>query len=295
MAKYLFSAVLVFSIIFGLLLPQITTLWQGYLNPILALLMFFSVLRVEERELRKVNMPELLSMLAFVFIMMPLLSLPFRLSDPLTFVGVLIALASPSAAATAYFSSFLGGDIALGVSASFLTSLLSLFTLPLTTQLFASQAVQIDQSKVIAILVEVILIPIIIALLFKKFLKGASEVINRNRDYQLVVVFLLGSAMVGIGHDAIMKNEYGFFGLTAAVLLLILLGGTLAYLFGKRYGNKVAVTFFVATGVKNAMLSFAIVFSLFGVSAVLPLVANLIAQYLLMVIFEVYASSPWRS
>jgi BASS family bile acid:Na+ symporter len=290
MSRYLFSAVLISSILFGLLFPSVTLLWKDYLNPILALLMFFSVLRVEKKELVKANPKELLTLLIFVFIIMPLLSLPFKLSDPMTFVGVLMAFAAPSAAATAFISSFLGGDIALGVAISFIASLLSLITLPLTTQLLVSKAVPVDQSKIFVILVEVIVIPTILALLSKKFLKGMSEVINENRDYQLIVLFLLGSAIVGIGHDLIVENKYRFIELTAFIILAILAGGALAYLFGRRYGKKAAVTFFVATGIRNAMLSFAIVLELFGASAVLPLVANGVAQFLVMALLEIFGS-----
>jgi len=295
MSRYLFSAVLISSILFGLLFPSVALLWKDYLNPILALLMFFSVLKVEKRELMRENPKELIAILIFVFVITPLFSLPFKLSDPLTFTGILIALSSPSAAATAYFSSFLGGDIALGVAASFITSLLSLLTLPLTMQILAGTAVPVDQSKVFRILVEVIVIPIILALLAKKFFKKITQAINEKKDYQLVFLFLLGSAVVGIGHDLIIGNEYKFIGLTAFMILVTFLGGALAYLFGRRYGKKVAITFFVATGIKNGILSFAIVLELFGASAVLPLVANAVAQFLAMALFEVFGSKLQRS
>jgi ACR3 family arsenite transporter len=287
MSKYLFSLVILISLAVGLFLPSVTLLWSDYLIPLLAMLMFFSALRVEKRELYKTNPKELIALLFFVFIIMPLLSLPFKLSQPLTFIGVLVALSSPSAAATAFFSSFLGGDTMLGVSISFVSSLLSIAALPLTLQLFAGAIIPIDQSKIFVILLEVILLPILIALLSKKLFRKAVDVVNNHRDYQLVVMFLVSSGTIGIGHGVIASNEYQFIELTAAMLAILLSGATLAYLFGRRYGNKAAITFFVGAGVKNATLAFAIMLELFGPLAVLPMVANLVAQFILMALFEI--------
>jgi len=287
MSKYLFSLVILLSLIVGLFLPGVTLLWKDYLTFLLALLMFFSALRVEKKELRGAGLKKLLTLLLFVFIIMPLLSLPFKLSQPLTFVGVLIALSSPSAAATAFFCSFLGGDIALGVAISFISSLLATITMPLTIHALAGAVVPVDNSKIFTILFEVIIIPILVALISKKFVKKITEAINNHKDYQLIVMFLLSSGLMGISHDVIEGNEYQFLELTAVILLLLLFGGVLAYFFGRRYGKKTAITFFVATGVKNAMLAFAIVLELFGIAAVLPMVANLVAQFILMALFEV--------
>ena len=291
MSKYLFSLVILLSLICGLLLPQVVLLWKDYQTFLLALLMFFSALRVEKSELERTDHTELLAILLFVFVLMPLLSLAFKFTEPLTFIGVLIALASPSAAATAFFSSFLGGDIALGVAISFVASLLSTITLPLTIQLLAGASVPIDTSKIFMILVEVIVLPISIALLSKKFFTKLVGKINQHKDYQLIVMFLLSSSIIGFGHEVIAGNEYRFLSLVAEILLILLLGGALAYLFGRRYGKKVATTFFVATAVKNAMLSFAIVLELFGPAAVLPMVANLIAQFIIMALFEISGRS----
>ena len=290
MSRYLFSLVIFLSLAFGLLFPNITLLWGGYLNFLLALLMFFSALKVERKDLKKSDPRELLALLLFVFVVMPLLSLPFKLSQPLTFVGVLVALSSPSAAATGFFSSFLGGDVALGVAISFISSLFTILTLPLTVQLLAGALVPIDQSKIFRILLEVIIIPILAALASKKFLSGIAEKINRHRDYQLIVMFLLSSGIIGGSYSVIEGNEYLFFEFTLFILLTLMFGGALAYIFGSRYGGKAAITFFVASGVKNAMLSFAIVLELFGPPAVLPMVANLVAQFIIMALFEIFGS-----
>jgi len=288
MSKYFFSLVIILSIFFGLLLPGVSVLWSDYLNFLLALLMFFSALRVERKEFRKVDAKGMLTLLSLVFILMPLLSLPFKLSDPMTFVGVLFALSSPSAAATAFFVSFLGGDIAPGVVFSFLSSLHSLLTIPITVQALAGAVVQVDNSKILSILIEVIIIPIVAALLTRKFLRGAAEEINKNRDCQLIVMFLLGWGIIGVSHAAILNNELQLLELTTILLLILIFGGLVAYLFGRRYGNETAITFFVATSIKNALLSFAIVLKLFGIAAALPMAANLIAQLALMVLLEVF-------
>lgn len=290
MTRYLFSFVILLSIASGLLLPEVTTLWKVYQIPLLALLMFFSALRVESSILAGVDLRKMLWLMGFVFILMPLLALPFKLGEPLTFIGVLIALASPSAAATAFFSSFLGGDIACGVAISFFSSLLSIITLPLTISLFAGASMPIDNSKIFAILGEVIAVPIILALLSRKLFRNITEIINKHKDYQLIVMFLLSSSIIGFGRGITKGNEMQFAALTAEITAILLFGGVLAYLFGTRYGKRTAVTFLVATSVKNAMLSFEIVLELFGPDAVLPMVANLIAQFLIMLLFELFGS-----
>lgn len=286
--RNLFSLTLLLSILFGLLLPDVAVLWKNYLNLFLALLMLFSALRVERFE--KIDATQLLPLLFFIFVLMPLLSLPFR-SNPLTFIGVLIAFSSPSAAATAFFVSFLGGDVALGLLTSFFSSLLSLITLPLTIQLLGGAFLPVDSARVLSLLIQVIALPILLAFPLRKFLPALTEKINKNRNFQLLFVFLLSSGMIGASHQLISENEYQLIQLTVSMLLLLTLGGALAYLFGRKYGKEAAVTFFIATSVKNAMLSFAVVLELFGIAAVFPMVANLLAQLLLMILLELFGSS----
>jgi|GEM_PF-2755234 len=289
MVEYIFSLIIIASILFGLLLPQISVLWGDYLNPFLAILMFFSTLKLE-RKFIKVKKEQIVSLLLFVLLLLPLLSIPFKLLGAMTFIGVLVAFSSPSAAATAFFVSFLNGDIALALLISFLSSLLSLATLPLTIQFLAGESVFVDASKIIVLLIQVIALPIILALFTKKFLKGVADWVNRHRNHQLAFVFLLGSGIIGRSYPIIAGNEVQLLQLTFLILLALLFGGLLAYFFGSRYGRKSAVTFFIATSVKNAMLSFAVVVELFGIAAALPMVANLLAQLLLMVFLEVFGN-----
>jgi predicted Na+-dependent transporter len=56
-----------------------------------------------------------------------------------------------------------------------------------------------------------------------------------------------------------------------------------AYEFGKRYGRKRAITIGIATCVKNATLALVLGATMFGPNALSPLIANLIAQNVLLI------------
>jgi len=58
-------------------------------------------------------------------------------------------------------------------------------------------------------------------------------------------MFLLASSIIGVSYGTIAGNEYMFLEQTVVIFFMLLLGGVLAYLFGRRYGKKSAVTFFV--------------------------------------------------
>jgi predicted Na+-dependent transporter len=67
------------------------------------------------------------------------------------------------------------------------------------------------------------------------------------------------------------------------MLVSLGVGFAIAYLLGRRFGYGRAVTVGIATCLKNAGLSLVIGLTVFGSSILPPLIANLVAQNLLIV------------
>jgi predicted Na+-dependent transporter len=76
-------------------------------------------------------------------------------------------------------------------------------------------------------------------------------------------------------------NEFVFLNGFMFVVLAFAFG--VAYVFGKRFGYEQAIAIAIATSVKNAALSLVIGLAAFGSPILPPLIANLVAQNLLLV------------
>ncbi len=72
------------------------------------------------------------------------------------------------------------------------------------------------------------------------------------------------------------------------MLFVLSLAFVAAYLVGKRFGRRQAVTFGIAACVKNAALVPVVGVTGFGPAVLPPLVANLIAQNLLVVLLRIF-------
>ena len=81
-----------------------------------------------------------------------------------------------------------------------------------------------------------------------------------------------------------MRNNVAEFALLNAFMLGILaLAFTLTHFLTRRFGHKKAISIEISTTVKNAALSLVIGLAAFGHQVLPPLIANLIAQNLLLI------------
>jgi BASS family bile acid:Na+ symporter len=280
------------SIGIGFLLPAIGLLWRNYIGLLLAVLMVFLYLRIDAKDVKNSvrDMKPLLLALFMVYIFVPLLSLIGKVSfAPLLFSGIVLAFASPPAVATTFWARIFKGDIAFALIVTVAASLLAIVTIPATMLLATGAMASFDPYTMVMMLAELILVPGVIVLLLKKTVHIEWNRVTRHTAYlEFAVVFLLIWGSIAPGVESVKGNVMQFALLNVFMFASLGVGFAAAYLLGGKFGYGRAIAVGIATCVKNGGLSLVMGLAMFGASVVPPLIANLVAQNLLIVLLEGY-------
>jgi BASS family bile acid:Na+ symporter len=286
-SKYPAPLIILLSIVLGFLFPQVGLIWKPYLALLLMFLMFCVTLSIEPKEIAHSarNHPVIIMGLFTVFVLTPLLSLLAKpLFSPIVYSGTVLAFCCPSAIATAFWAKVFKGDVATALVISIITNLLSIVTIPATMLIAIGTAVNVDVASMMVNLGEVILIPIIASFLLREFVHvdwNKASIYGSKIELCILVLLIWGSIAPGV--------EYARNNVTEFALLNGFMFGTLALAFilacflTRRFGHKKAVSIEIATTVKNAALSLVVGLTAFGPQILPPLIANLIAQNLLLI------------
>jgi predicted Na+-dependent transporter len=220
-----------------------------------------------------------------VFILLPLLSLaakPFY--TPIIYAGILLAFCSPSAIVTAFWAKIFNADPPTGIVMSITTNLLSIATIPFTMWLAIGTLVDVDLSLMTLNLTELILIPLALSFTLKKLVKTNWNRLNKyGSNINLIILIFLIWGSVAPSADYARNNLTEFASLNTFIFALLAVAFAASYLLSRRYGHKKATTIAIGTMVKNAALSLVIGLNFFGQPILPPLIANLIAQNVLLV------------
>lgn len=286
-SKYSAFVIIVLSLILGFVFPQVGLLWKPYLAILLMLLMFSVTLSIEPNEIaRSMGNYRVLAMGLFtVFVLTPSLSLIAKaLFSPIVYAGTVLAFCCPSAIATTFWTKVFKGDVATAIVISTIANLISIATIPATMLILVGTVVNVDIVSMMINLGEIVLIPIIASFLLRKFIHvdwNKLSSYGSKIEPGILCLLVWGSIAPGV--------EYALNNITEFILLNIFMFGTLAsaftltHLLTRRFGHKKAKSIEIATTVKNAALSLVVGLTAFGPQILPPLIANLVAQNLLLI------------
>jgi predicted Na+-dependent transporter len=280
--------VIITAIVLGFSMPTVGLLWKNYIGLLLVLLMLFLYLRIDAKDVKD-SVGDLKPFgwtLLMTYVFMPLLALVGSiLFAPALFSGIVLALSSPPAAASGFWARLFTGDIAFALVVTAIASLLAVVAVPASMLLTTGAIAPFDPYPMILMLAELILIPAVAVLLLKKVVHIEWPRVTRHTAHlELAVVFLLIWGSIAPGIESVKENLLQFGLLNIFMFVSLALGFSVAFLFGRRFGYGCAIGAGIATCVKNAGLSLVIGLTMFGPSVVPPLIANLVAQNLLIVL-----------
>jgi predicted Na+-dependent transporter len=280
--------VIIAGLILGFFLPAVGLLWKNYIGLLLVVLMFFLYLRIDTKDVKNSvrDAKPLGWALLMTYIFMPLLVLVGKaFFAPILFSGIVLALSSPPAAATSFWARIFKGDIAFALVLTAIASLLAGVTVPASMLLATGTIASFDPYPMILMLAELILIPAVAVLLLKKAVHIEwYRVTHHTAHLELAVVFLLIWGSIAPGIESVRENLLQFGLLNVFMFASLGLGFSIAFLVGRKFGYGHAISAGIATCVKNAGLSLVIGLTMFGPSVVPPLIANLVAQNVLIVL-----------
>lgn len=275
------------SIALGFFHPDVGMYWKPYVAYLLMLLMFSTVLTIRPKDILESahDVKALAYALFMIFVFAPALALIGKpLFSPITFAGIMLALCAPSAIATAFYASVFKGDTAYGLVISMTTNLLAILTIPLTMFLAIGATISLDVTWMILNLTQLILVPIAIAFLVQKtFHTDMSRLSRYTSKTNLMILLFVIWGSIAPGTAYAQDNPTQFLRLNLFILTLLVISFIVTYTLGARNGHKRAITAGIAASVKNGALPLVIATTLFNSEILPPLVANLIAQSLILV------------
>jgi predicted Na+-dependent transporter len=286
-SRYFTSLIVVVSIVLGFAFPEVGMTWKSYLALLLMFLMFFVALSIEPMQVARTirSYPIILVGLFTAFVLLPVLALSAKpFFSPTIYAGTVLALCCPSAIVSGFWTKVFRGDIATALVMSIVTNLISIVTIPATMLIAVGAVLNVDIPSMMINLAEIILIPLTASFLLRKFVHvdwNRVSSYGSKAELGILVLVVWGSVAQGV--------KYVGNNITEFALLNVFLFGILAFAFvathflTRRFGHEKAISIEIATTVKNAALSLVIGLTAFGVPVLPPLIANLIAQNLLLI------------
>lgn len=282
-ANIVLSLLIFLGLLLGFSFPEAGLNLGPFLPYFLMALMFFVFLKLNTDDFRKIKLKTILVGLFFIIVLMPVLSIAGNLLSPIVFAGTLLAFSCPSAASSAFFSNAFGGSSSLAVTLTTISGLASIVLLPIIMLLGVGTSVTFDPMSILTSLVQIILVPFLIAFLFKRYSKRLSMKLlkhERRISYVIIVFILWGGVSTGAGY--VQGNLYEFLQVNVLITILLAIAMSISYSIGRIFGRETAMTFGITTSMKNGILALVVGAVAFGPQIVITLIANLIGQNIIL-------------
>ncbi|MBP5561062.1 MAG: bile acid:sodium symporter family protein [Muribaculaceae bacterium] len=182
---------------------------------------------------------------------------------PLFFIGVMLIACCPGGSSSNVFSMLARGDVALSVSLTALSSIITLFTVPLimafaTAQVGASQHIELPVGNLVKQNLVLMLAPIVLGLVVKRYFPRASAAIDKVlRRIAFPAIILLATVFFITNKEAIIAN-FTTLGATVTVLLLLAMAGGVGMAWAMRLTGRERRTIVIEIGMQNAAQAIAI-------------------------------------
>ena len=275
--------------------------------PILTILMFELGLSLNLSDLKVLrNEPKsIIAGLIGQLIILPLLTFIiaylFKM-DSIYFIGLMLIACSPGGSSSNVFSMLAGGNVVLSVVLTALSSIITLFTLPIilsfVTNYLNQQAettLVLPVGKLIVQNLVLVFIPIILGLLSKKFLPNFSIRLDNILSKVAFPALLLLATVFFIQHFDTIITEFGTLGLVIFALILsaMFLGYAISLIMKIKARER--KTIIIEVGMQNAAQAIAIACSPFifnnEVIAIPAIIYALMMNIILLVYIKMVSTS----
>lgn len=240
--------------------------------PILTILMFDLGLTLEGKDfilVLKCGKPLMVGL--FGQLILPLLAWAvamFMSLDPIFTIGLVLIACCPGGSSSNIFSMLAKGDVALSVSLTALSSIITLFTLPLIMQMVTSVVgqqvgIQLPVKNLLMQNLVTMLLPIIIGIIIRYYKPQLAKRIERVLSKMAFPALMLLAGIFFVQHRQTIGENLDVLGVSVTILLLVAVAFAtlLCYLFGLH--TKERRTIIIEVGMQNAAQAIAIASSPF--------------------------------
>lgn len=243
--------------------------------PILALLMFLLGLGLRREAFREVAR-EPWSLAAGLFgqiIILPLCAFAVATVMELPtiyFLGLMLVAASPGGSSSNVFSMLAKGNVALSITLTALSSIITLFTLPIIMELTCgylashpSAQIELPIGKLILQNLVLLFFPIAAGLLFRRFAPDAAAKTERILSKFAFPALMLLATLFFLQYTDEIIADFPSLGISATALILLAMASGWAISRAFRFSKAVQRTINIEIGMQNAAQAIAIATSPF--------------------------------
>ena len=188
--------------------------------------------------------------------------------DPIFTIGLVLIACCPGGSSSNIFSMLAKGDVALSVSLTALSSIITLFTLPLIMQFVTSSVgqqvgIQLPIRNLLMQNLVTMLLPIIIGIVLRYYKPQLAARIAKVLSKMAFPALMLLAGIFFVQHRETIADNFSVLGLAVTGLLLaaVFFAAVLCYLFGLH--TKERRTIIIEVGMQNAAQAIAIASSPF--------------------------------
>ena len=200
--------------------------------------------------------------------------------EPLFFIGIILIACSPGGSSSNIFSMIAKGDVALSVSLTACSSIITLFTIPVIMEFathFVDSNLDIDIHLPVGSLIMqnlvLMFLPIVAGIFTKRYRPQMAE--------RLATIFF-------IQHHATITGQFGKLGLCISILILLAMGGGVVLSKSMRLNRKEQRTLIIEIGMQNAAQAIAVASSPFVFNNDIIAIPAIIYALVMNVILLIY-------
>ena len=241
--------------------------------PILTLLMFDLGLTLKFEDFGKVFHSPWPIVIALVgqLILLPLIALglawAFKLT-PVFFIGLVLIACCPGGSSSNVFSKLAGGDVALSVTLTALSSVITLFTIPVimsmaTTMVGQSVGITLPVGYLITQYLRLMLVPVLLGIGMHYAWPNAAEKTDKVLGKLAFPLLLVLITVFYIQHHKTIIDNIGVLSVCVTALILVAIGCSSLLSRLVKTGDKQRRTVVIEVGMQNAAQAIAIASSPF--------------------------------
>ena len=235
---------------------------------------------------------QLILMPVIAFVLAYALKLP-----PVYFMGIVLIACCPGGSSSNVFSMLAKGDVALSVTLTAISSIVTMFTIPVIME-FVSNFVS-DQSgieihlpfgKLIVQNIVLLFVPLIIGILFRKSYPETASKVNKILSKLAFPALMTLALIFFLQYTQEIKDNFAVLGLTITALILsaMLCSSLLSRL--TKSGTAIRRTIVIEVGMQNAAQAIAIASSPFIFNSAEMAIPAIIYALLMNVILLIYVA-----
>lgn len=187
---------------------------------------------------------------------------------PIFFIGVMLIACCPGGSSSNIFSKLAKGDVALSVSLTALSSVITLFTVPVimqwvTVHVGASQGIKLPVGNLLMQNVVTMLVPIILGIMCRMYFTDVAGKMDRVLSKIAFPALMLLAGIFFVQHYDTITTHFSVLGMCVGLLLLtaVTLSGVGSRCM--RLNNKERRTIVIEVGMQNAAQAIAVASSPF--------------------------------